>query len=80
MDKPTCKTHQFAINPSAKNDSQDSSTTKTSYYDVLRKALEEARSQVGDELTEWRNFVGKKELNKEPRKRNGDDDEEEEEG
>jgi hypothetical protein len=76
-DKPTSKTHQFKFDTTpSSNDSQDA---KKSYYDALRDALEEARNQVGDELTEWRDCVGKKELNKELRKGNGDEEEEEEE-
>ena len=45
-------------------------------YDALRN---EARSQVGDELTVWKDCVGKKELNKKLRKGNGDEEGEEEE-
>ena len=45
----------------------------------MRNALEEARNQIGDELTAWRDCVGKKELNKEPRKGNGDEEGEGEE-
>ena len=84
-DKPTSKTHQFKIDTDTTTpSSNDSDTTskeakKSSYYDALRNALEEARNQVGDELTAWRDRVGKKELNKEPRKGNGDEEEEEEE-
>ena len=83
-DKPTSKTHQFEIDttaPSSNDDTRQGQEAKKSYYDALRDALEEARSQIGDELTAWRDRVGKKELNKEPRKENGDEeDEEEEEG
>ena len=76
-DKPTSKTHQFEIDTTpSTNDSQEA---KKPYYDALRNALEEARNQIGDELTAWRDRVGKKELNKEPRKGNGDDEEEGEE-
>ena len=88
-DKPTSKTHQFKIDttPSTRSngDSQDSEAKK-SYYNALRDALQEARSQIGDELTAWRDCVGNKELNKEPRKGNGveeeegEEEEEEEEG
>ena len=67
-DKPTSKTHQFKI------DTPVSSDTKKSYYGGLRYALEEARSQVGDELTVWKNCVGEKELGKELKKGNGDDE------
>ncbi|KAF8802594.1 hypothetical protein BYT27DRAFT_6756476 [Phlegmacium glaucopus] len=76
-DKPTSKTHQFKIDTPASNDSQDG---KKSYYDALRNALGEARSQIGDELTAWRDWVGKKELKKELKKGNDEEGEEEEEG
>jgi len=75
-DKPTSKTHQFKIDtPVSSNSSQDA---KKSYYDGLRYALEEARRQVGDELTVWKNCVGEKELSKELKKVTGDDEGEEE--
>jgi hypothetical protein len=76
-DKPTSKTHQVKIDAPTSTDGQDANLKKT-YYDALRNALEEARSQVGDELTMWRDVVGKKELSKELRKGNGDEEEEEE--
>ena len=72
-DKPTSKTHEFKVDTSVKDDSTNA--TK-SYYDSLWNALKEARDQVGDELTMWRDFVDKKELSK----GNGDEAEEEEEG
>jgi len=68
-DKPTStKSHQFKI---------DTLTSSNTYYDALRTALEKARSQVGDELTVWKEQceVGGE---KEPMKGNGDDEEEEE--
>ena len=80
-DKPISKTHQFKIDttaPSSNGDSQELEGKK-SYYAALRNALQEAKSQIGDELTAWRDCVGKKELNKEPRKGNGHGEEEEEE-
>jgi hypothetical protein len=75
-DQPTSKSHQFKIDTS--NDNLNSQETKKSYYDALRNTLEEARNQIGDELTAWRDCVGNKELNKELRKGNGDEDEGEE--
>ena len=45
----------------------------------MRSALNKARNDVGDELTAWRDRVGKEELNKELKKSGGDEDEEEEE-
>ena len=80
-DKPISKTHQFKIDtaPSSNGDSQELEAKKSYYYAALRNALQEAKSQIGDELTAWRDCVGKKELNKEPRKGNGHGEEEEEE-
>ncbi|KAH8094659.1 hypothetical protein BXZ70DRAFT_352168 [Cristinia sonorae] len=53
------------------------------YYTALRESLAAAKNQVGDDLTEWRDAVGKLELSKEskPPKKGVelDDDEEEEE-
>ena len=84
--KPTSKTHQFKIDdntttPSSGNNNNSQlgeAKNLKSYYDALRNALEEARSQVGDELTAWRDRVGKEELNKEPKQGNGDEELEEE--
>lgn len=46
------------------------------YYGELRKALEAARTELGEDLTRWRDLVGKAELNKEPKKvEDGDIDE-----
>jgi hypothetical protein len=78
--KSTSKTYQFKIDTTpSSNDSDNQEAKKSYYYDALRIALEEARNQIGDELTAWRDCVGKKELNKELRKGNGYDEEEEEE-
>ena len=77
--KPTSKVHQFKIDNTPSSKDSDTQEAKKSYYDALQNALEEARNQIGDELTAWRDCVGKKELNKEPRKGNGVDEEEEEE-
>jgi hypothetical protein len=73
--KPTSKTHQFKIDTT----SNDAKNSESSYYDALRIALEKARNQIGDELTAWRDCVGKMELSKELRKGNHGDEEEEEE-
>ena len=71
--KPTSKTHEFEIDTSMKDD--NTNATK-SYYDGLWNALKEAKRQVGDELTVWRDRVDEKELNK----GKSDEAEEEEEG
>ena len=48
------------------------------YYAALRAALADARTKTGDELTQWRDAVGKSELGKETKKAVTDDDDEEE--
>jgi hypothetical protein len=80
--KPTSKAHQFKIDTTPSSNDLDSQEAKKPYYDALRNALEEARNQIGDELTAWRDCVGKEELNKESRKGNGyeEDEDEEEDG
>jgi hypothetical protein len=79
-DKPTSKTHQFKIDTTTPSSNDSRQDAKKSYYDALRDALEEARHQIGDELTAWRDCVGKKEMNKELKKGNGEEEEEDEEG
>lgn len=77
--KLTFKANKFEIDttPSSNLNGSQLEEAKKSYYVALRNALEEARTQIGDELTAWRDCVGKKELNKEPRKGDGDEEEEE---
>ncbi|KAL0952043.1 hypothetical protein HGRIS_008685 [Hohenbuehelia grisea] len=64
---------EVAAEPAA-NDSQG-------YYTALRAAVEDARNRLGDDLTAWRDAVGKKELSKETKKsmKYGVEDEEEDE-
>ncbi|KAK0500920.1 hypothetical protein EDD18DRAFT_1067201, partial [Armillaria luteobubalina] len=50
------------------------------YYAALKDAIQLARNQVGDELTAWRDAVGKAELNKETTKTLKEEEEGEEEG
>ncbi|KAG7092839.1 hypothetical protein E1B28_009153 [Marasmius oreades] len=52
-----------------------------SYYTTLHHAVEEARNQIGIDLTKWRDAVGKDEALKEPKKNvnEGDDEDEAEE-
>ncbi len=51
------------------------------YYAALRDAIQLARNQVGDELTAWRDVVGKAEVNMEARVADDEGEEEfEEEG
>ncbi|KAJ7169760.1 hypothetical protein C8R46DRAFT_210245 [Mycena filopes] len=49
-------------------------------YQSLREGIAQARNEVGQELTAWRDAVGKAELTKETKKPINDDDEEEEDG
>ncbi|TFK42184.1 hypothetical protein BDQ12DRAFT_732896 [Crucibulum laeve] len=49
------------------------------YYGALRAAIADAKNQTGEELTSWRDAVGKAELNKEPKKVVEEDEVEEEE-
>ncbi|TFK70069.1 hypothetical protein BDN72DRAFT_819339 [Pluteus cervinus] len=79
------KTHTFplAASPSEPEPAADASTTTQShksYYNQLEKALADARNVVGDELTKWRDLVGKAELSKETKKslKYGEEEEEEE--
>lgn len=86
----------YALNPPANTPSANLSTSKThdfpisstnpsnlnEYYAALRESLANAKDAVGNELTGWRDAVGKGELSKEPKppKKGVDlDDEEDEE-
>ncbi|KAF7320305.1 hypothetical protein MKEN_00815300 [Mycena kentingensis (nom. inval.)] len=48
------------------------------YYAMLREALAKARDEIGQELTSWRDAVGKAEANKEGATKRDEDDEEDE--
>jgi len=72
-DLPTSKKHEFKISGSSAESGQ------SEHYKMLRESIAQARQEVGEELTAWRDAVGKAELNKEPKKTKADDDEEEEE-
>lgn len=50
----------------------------TAYYDALRTALADTKSKVGDELTVWRDAVGKLENTKETKKQKSEDEDEDE--
>ncbi|KAF9469508.1 hypothetical protein BDZ94DRAFT_1242561 [Collybia nuda] len=68
------KSQQFPINAIP-------SEGQKQYYNSLHQAVEEARKQLGSELTAWRDAVGKGELKKEtPKTLKYDADEEEGEG
>ncbi len=75
-DIPKSKSHAYPITPSIQ---PEEDKTGKAYYDQLRKSLEAARLEVGEELTMWRDLVGKAEVNKEPKK-NAEEDEVDEEG
>jgi len=69
-DKPPQKMQEFVVSPA--------SDSNADFYAAMRSSLEAARNQVGDELTAWRDIVGKSEMNKEPRKVVSEEDEGEE--
>ncbi|KAF9444757.1 hypothetical protein P691DRAFT_307073 [Macrolepiota fuliginosa MF-IS2] len=50
------------------------------YYTALQATIAKARDQVGNDLTTWRDAVGKAELTKEPKQVKPEEEEEEEEG
>ncbi|KAL6307756.1 hypothetical protein BKA93DRAFT_55150 [Sparassis latifolia] len=67
------KTHQFPV--------ADGVQSGKEYYEALRRAVADAKSTLGDELTAWRDAVGTREQEKEkklPAKIEEDDEEEEE--
>lgn len=68
---PTSKTQSFPVKGSLDD--------PTKYYGALQKAIEEAKDQLGNELTAWRDAVGKAELIKETPKMLKYDAEDEEE-
>ncbi|KAF9478904.1 hypothetical protein BDN70DRAFT_859226 [Pholiota conissans] len=67
----TSKSHEFPVKANQNDNS-------TAFYTELRISLEEARNQIGDELTAWRDVVGKAELSKEPKIVAEEDEEDEE--
>ena len=68
------KTHDFTI-------SSTNTSNLNEYYAALRDSLAKSKQVVGDELTEWRDAVGKLELSKElkPLKKGAELEEEDEE-
>ncbi|KAJ7092599.1 hypothetical protein C8R44DRAFT_404480 [Mycena epipterygia] len=70
---PTSKKHDFEVDGSP-NDGQ------SEHYKKLRETIARARQEVGQELTAWRDAVGKAELSKETKKPTNDEEEEEEDG
>lgn len=68
------KTHEFSV-------ANANAAGQKEYYAGLRAAVLQAKSTLGEELTAWRDVVGKREENKEakiPRKNEEDEDEDEE--
>ncbi|KAK7040915.1 hypothetical protein VNI00_009511 [Paramarasmius palmivorus] len=61
--------------PTSKPGPKDSAELKT-YYASLHTAIETARHQIGEELTRWRDAIGKAELNKETKGKTEDEDDE----
>ncbi|KAJ6621611.1 hypothetical protein B0H10DRAFT_1789448 [Mycena sp. CBHHK59/15] len=64
---PTSKKHEFQVAATANAGQQE-------YYGILRDAIARAKEEVGQELTAWRDAVGKAELNKESKKVAKEDD------
>ena len=73
-DLPKTKSTQYPISPTEIPPEGDKAGK--AYYRELRKALEAARTELGEDLTRWRDLAGKAELNKEPKQvEDGDIDE-----
>ena len=66
------KSTEYQISPTGIPLEQDKGGK--AYYRELKKTLEAARMGVGEELTRWRDFIGKAELKKEPPKDDDNDD------
>lgn len=66
------KTHTFTVDDGEKG---------KEYYESLRRAVAEAKSVLGEELTAWRDAVGTREQTKESKlpKKSEEDDEDEDE-
>ncbi|KAJ7125704.1 hypothetical protein C8R43DRAFT_898316 [Mycena crocata] len=67
---PTSKKHEFEL---------VAQPGKSDHYTTLRASIAQARQVVGEELTAWRDAVGKAELSKETKKANRDDEEDDDE-
>jgi len=66
------KTYEFPIPTSPE-------TGLTSYYTALQESIMKTKEQIGNDLTEWRDAVGKAESKIEPIKRKSEEEEAEEE-
>ncbi|KIK65738.1 hypothetical protein GYMLUDRAFT_94352 [Collybiopsis luxurians FD-317 M1] len=80
-DVPTSKTLEIPVNGSVEIGNGPASGKSSAYYKALHDALADARNKIGEDLTTWRDAVGKLELNKETKRgvKAEDEDEEEEE-
>jgi len=76
-DLPKTKSTDYPISPTEIPPEEDKAGK--AYYGELRKALEAARTELGEDLTRWRDLVGKVELNKEAKKVEDDEDIDEQE-
>lgn len=73
IDLVQSKSTEYKITPTGISVEEDKGGK--AYYGELRKTLQIARTGVGEDLTKWRDIIGKAELKKEPPK--GDEDEDE---
>ncbi|KAJ3576104.1 hypothetical protein NP233_g657 [Leucocoprinus birnbaumii] len=55
----TSKLHDFPVTASPEGGQK-------AYYTALQKSIAQAKDRIGNELTAWRDAVGKAELTKEP--------------
>ena len=72
---PKSNAHSYPVTISASTDKTDTLKAGNAFYRGLRKSLDAARNEVGEELTTWRDLVGKAELNKELKKADEDGEE-----
>ncbi|KAK7064326.1 hypothetical protein R3P38DRAFT_2823782 [Favolaschia claudopus] len=83
INPPPSTEQTYGLLPSKKHDFEikgsPAESGQSEHYKSLRESIAQARQQIGEELTAWRDAVGKAELNKEATKPNADDEEEEEE-
>ncbi|KXN85763.1 hypothetical protein AN958_10946 [Leucoagaricus sp. SymC.cos] len=66
------ESHEFSVQSS-------SDEGQKAYYTALQASIAKAKERIGNELTAWRDAVGKAELTKEPKQVKSDEEEEEEE-
>lgn len=71
-DLQSSKTHEFAVKPANERGK--------AYYEALRKAVVEAKTTLGAELTVWRDAVGNREQGKAAQMPQKAEDEDEEDG